>query len=749
MKSKALLLCATMLSVVWCGAAYAQTATNATTAIAAPAEGGGSGAGADAPSDKANTVGEVVVTAERRTVNLQKSNIAATVLNEKDILRDGVFTVDQLQFVSPSLTVNSFGQGNDVDIRGIGKGEHNTQTGTGVITYRDGAPTFPGYFQEEPYYDIGNIEVLRGPQGTFSGQNATGGAIEVTTANPVINGGNTGYLYARYGNFNDGQVQGAVNLPINDTMAARVSFNLQHRDTFYNLSGPWTGDPNLNWASFRFSLLWTPNPQTTVLWKTDADYLSNGGYFGDAQTNTETKHIYDVAMNWHTSAIDQGVRSILKVDYLDSAGIDFRSITSAQWARSGWTGDIDGTASNLPGENNWMIDEAVDTTLLTQEFNVISPSNERLTWVLGAYGQSLVYNFPFGQFDIGVPHGGVDEDLFGVNRTFSYAAFGQVGYKITDNLQLQVGLRYTNWATQNKATFLVPEYLAYGIDYYQDQTERGQNVTGKVALNWNIDPNNFAYAFVASGAKPGGLNTALYFYGGLVPPPFGQEYVTDYEIGWKSTMMDGHLRTQLGGYYNDFQHFQVITAIPNVPTQSTESNVPGHTKLYGLEASAQGVFGDFSFNMGLGLEHSELGTFWTENPTFGNDGNCNPTTGPTGPSLLCQNLKGHPQTYAPDFTFNVQAQFTFHLQGEDTLTPALMYAHISDQWATLFDVKANGDYLQARDLAGVTLAWKHDTWTTMLYCYNCTDDHYVAAVASPIRVAGAPRQFGISVMKTF
>ena len=172
MRIHALWLGASVLALGVCGAASAQTTS-------AP------------PADKpaAGGVQDVVVTAERRATNLQKTSIAATVLTGRDLTKMGVLSVDQLQFVSPSVVVNNFGQGNDFDIRGIGKGEHNSQTGTGVVTYRDGVATFPGYFQEEPYYDVANLEILRGPQGTFSGQNATGGAVLVTTNNPVIDGG--------------------------------------------------------------------------------------------------------------------------------------------------------------------------------------------------------------------------------------------------------------------------------------------------------------------------------------------------------------------------------------------------------------------------------------------------------------------------------------------------------------------------------------------------------------------------------
>lgn len=723
MKIHALWLGASVLALGWSGVANAAPAASA------------------AASNAGATVQELIVTAERRNENLQQTAIAATVMTGADLQKQGVVTVDQLQFISPSLTVNNFGQGNDFDIRGIGKGEHNTQTGTGVVTYRDGVATFPGYIQEEPYFDIASVEILRGPQGTFSGQNATGGAVIVNTVDPKIGGGYDGYVLAHVGNYSDWGVQGAVNLPINDTLAARVAINTEERNSFYHITGPWTGDPGLKWGSLRFSLLWTPTDQLKVLWKTDYGYLQNGGYFGDPITTKGTSSLFNFANNYKTYATDQFVRSILKIDYATADGITLRSISGYQQGHTAWTGDIDGTAAAAP---NYIIAEAVNERLWSQEFNIISPDKGPLTWVLGAYYQNNRYDFPSGLFDIGVPPGVVDEDLNGVNATYTAAAFGQASWNFGDGFQLQVGARYSKWSTTNRVHYTVPEF---GLAFFQDQTEDGNNFTGKVALNWNVDANNFLYAFVASGAKPGGLNTALYFGGGVVPPPFRQEYVTDYEIGWKSSMLDNHLRTQLGAYYNNFEHFQVITPIPNTPTQSTETNTPSGTKLYGLEASAQAVFGDFSFNVGLGLSKSELGTFYAQDPRLPIVGTCNPSIGPATTS--CVNLKGHPQTYAPDTTFNVLAAYNFHLPNGDLLTPSANYSHISDQWGTLFDNMAAGDYLAARNVWGATLAWTHGDIVTTLYGTNLGDDHYVAALLPPIRMAGAPRQFGVRVMKPF
>src|SRR5580698_11436571 len=252
-------LLVSVLALACCRAVLAQTAP-ATAATGA--------------NDASGPLEEVVVTAERRSTNLQTTAVSATVLNAADLAAKGVNLVDQLQFIAPSVTIDNFGQGIDFDVRGIGKGEHNTQTPTGVITYRDGVATFPGYMTEEPYYDVADIEVYRGPQGTLVGQNATGGAVFVTTANPKIDGGFSGYGQAQYGNYSDKAFQGAVNIPLTDTLAARVALFGDARNSFYNISDSDPADHcynnkysacqndynpgNMKWGAGRVSLLWQP-----------------------------------------------------------------------------------------------------------------------------------------------------------------------------------------------------------------------------------------------------------------------------------------------------------------------------------------------------------------------------------------------------------------------------------------------------------------------------------------------------------
>ncbi|HVT26889.1 MAG TPA: TonB-dependent receptor plug domain-containing protein, partial [Lacipirellulaceae bacterium] len=454
-------LSASVLALVMSGAAYAQTDTTDTSSKA-PATTGG--------------IETVVVTAERRSENLMTTPISADVFSGGDLVNKGVLKVDDLQFISPSVTVNNFGQGIDFNIRGIGKGEHNTQTLTGVITYRDGVATFPGYVAEEPYYDIQSVQILRGPQGTFVGQNATGGAVFVTSNDPVIGGGYDGYVMASIGNYTDGQLQGAVNIPVTDTFALRIAGFGEARGSFYSITdndpvdncpgGKYAGcKPGYNpgdmrWAAGRISALWKPTESLTVSFKYDADYLDNGAYpsspnyegfkdlpYGSGNPNPYYSDIFHITANAPMQGIDRFTRAILKADYILPGGSTLRSITAYQYASTIYTTDLDGTdygaLNYVPPAKNWTFFDHVDETIYSQEINLISPDTDRFTWILGLFGQNDLYNFPFGQFDTGVPQGVLDSTLYGKNEQVALASFGQVGYKLTDDLQVQFGARYS------------------------------------------------------------------------------------------------------------------------------------------------------------------------------------------------------------------------------------------------------------------------------------------------------------------
>lgn len=698
--------------------------------------------------------GDIIVTAQRRSENLMKTPIAASVLTGQDLAAKGVVNVDQLQFAIPSVTVNNFGQGLEFNIRGIGKAEHNTQTTTGVITYRDGISTFPGYFQEEPYFDIASVQVLRGPQGTIAGQNSTGGAVFVTTNDPNPKAGYSGYLQGQVGNYADAGLQGAINLPISDTLTARIAFFGERRDGFYHITGPggtkYTGDNgDLREGAVRLSLLWKPTEHLSILSKTDYDYLKLGAYPADPYTdrfkfmpgtttpNPNYRDLFDITANSPQQARDRFVRTLLRVEYDFDSGVKLRSLTGYQAGNTLYRADLDGTATG-----NSTFFDSVDEHLFTQEFNLVSPDTGRFTWLLGTYGQwdKYIFKAPF-QFLVGTPAGNplTEYRLDGTNPERSLAVFGQIGFQITDKLKLEVGGRYTDSRTTNHV-----RVLQYGTPIADEQTDKSHNFSYKASLGWAVDSDNYLYGFVATGFRPGGLNVPV----GLgQPAPFDGEKVTSFEGGWKANFLGGRVRTTIDAFYNDYKNFQVIIGYPQFPTFGIELNVPKTTKIYGVEAEADAKFGNFSFDFGVSALHSSLGQFFATDPRVPSILTCDPATGPT--SITCINLKGRDQTYAPNFTFNVGAQYDFKLKNGDTITPRVNFGHIGPQWATLFENPLLGDRLGDRNIMGAQLAWMHGTWVATLFSANLTNQHYVGALQSNLDFAGPPRQYGLKVLKTF
>ena len=688
---------------------------------------------AGAPS--ATSVGEVVVTAERRSRSVQTTPISVTVLAGADLQKQGITSVDQLQFAMPSLTLQNFGQGNSFDIRGIGKGDSSSTVGVGVITYRDGVATFPGYFQDEPYYDLASIEVLRGPQGTFIGQNATGGAVFITEANPSFDGYH-GFIQGQYGNYNDAQVRGAINLPISDTLAARVAFNDEYHDSFYHITGPYSGDPGrLRESNVRGSLLWQPTTNFRALFKVDYNYVDRGG--DPADPATATNDPFHITSNAHWLAIDQFVRTVADLSYTLDDGIKIRSVSGYQQGRTSTKLDLDGTSA-LP----LTFQDGVGEKIFSQELNVISPDKGFLTWIAGMYYQHDSDHYPTNTgYNIGEPSGVYNFTFNGANPRETLAEFGQVSFNLPYGLQIQGGLRNTYSRDTNRAQFGIPEY---GIFLYQDQTERDSKVTGKVALNWTINRNNFLYAFIATGHKGGGLNSPS---GVALPTEFKPEDVRDYEVGWKATTLGGHLRTQIGGYYNDYDNFQVSISDPNSPANSLLLNVPSTTKIYGIETQAEATFGGLAMNFGASYLNSQLGNFYASDPRLpATQASCQISTGPAGGS--CVNLSGVDQVYAPHVTFNASARYAFELP-QGTLTPRLDFGHIGPQWATLFEDRALGDRLETRNLLNANIDYVYGTWTVSAYGTNLNNQHYISGILSGLRYAGAPRQYGVRLAKSF
>ncbi len=682
------------------------------------------------PADKLE---EIVVTAERRSTDLQMTAISASVLTGEDLTARNINTIDSLAFTTPSLTVQSSGSTSLINIRGIGKSDGGSQDSSGVLIYRDGVSTTPnGLISDEPYYDIASVEVLRGPQGTFAGQNATGGAIFITEANPTLDRFG-GWVEGQYGNYDDARIRAALNIPLTSTLAIRLATDDENRDTLFNVTGPYTGNPGkLHSTNWRLSTLWQPTDDFTALLKLDYNYIDHGAPMGAPFTGLAA-NVFNLALDSHLGGLERQYRIVLQLNKQFADGITLKSISGYQMGRTSYSIDADGTATPPPLGLSPEISvvRATDRTV-SEEINLVSANTGPFTWVVGGVYQDDDLNTP--QFILSAAPGGTATEgltIFGAEdlavRT-SWGVFGQGGYAFTDALKLQFGARYSETTfTANSISELRFDGVPITTQTLSDAKESDNRVTYKVDLDYALDQQNFLYALVSTGHKGGGINA-----NGAV---FQPENVTDYEFGWKGTFFNSRLKTQVGPFYERYKDFQLAVFDP-VLGAGVDANATGTTTLKGIEAQMQAAIGGWGINLGTSYLSSKLGDFTaidSRNLAFGE-----------------QVMTGRALPNAPMWTAQVGIQYVLALPGNQTLTPRVDYGLVGSRWATVFQVPP-GDFLAEQNIFNATIKYEVGGGLAFtLYGTNLTNDHYVATqLLGNLGMPGPPRQFGIRIFKSF
>ena len=227
---------------------------------------------------------EVVITAERREATEQTTSISMEVFTGEQLASDGIREVRDLQNAMPGIQIQDNGNGSDVNIRGVGTSVFSPDVQMGVQIVNDGLVHGEPMGLNNAFFDVGTIEVLRGPQGTFIGQSAAGGAILINSANPDFDGIH-GYVDGGMGNYQYNTLEGALNLPISDTVAGRIAFLSEERESYYqNLGGAVLANNQESWGpgqldnrSLRLSLLWEPNENFSATFKVMQNTINHDG----------------------------------------------------------------------------------------------------------------------------------------------------------------------------------------------------------------------------------------------------------------------------------------------------------------------------------------------------------------------------------------------------------------------------------------------------------------------------------------
>ncbi|HEY5255789.1 MAG TPA: TonB-dependent receptor [Acidobacteriaceae bacterium] len=811
----------------------------------------------------ADALQEIVVTANRRAVSLQETPTTVTAIKGEQLQSLHINLTSDLQTTVPGFqSQNEGGQFLQNNIRGIGVEDLVPQVQIGVKTVLDGIVQDINIGLDQPLYDMADVEVLEGPQGTFAGASAIGGAILLNTANPNFDGLN-GYVQAGYGTYQDIHLQGAINLPVSDTLALRLAFNAEQEHSFYNDIGaspsgyyftsysataPQTDGPPhpLNQGSIGSGGLIDPgavdNHQVRIkaLWKPTDNFQSlstisysssvTGGqpaepnpgtyqnlfaYPGGCSTVAGTTFTGNQLVCTGAGATTQSTfyypgEKPFVLDYYGTAqqysdfsyqiseearytlpdGIVLRSLTGYFHMQAQSQSNI----SYGPQNAGWLYKPQGPDYLPSEEFDIISPTTGKLSWIAGAYYEYRYAPVPQSQLSVGAPYqpytAPTTDSVLAVSGATGRAGavFGQLNWQFTDTLQLQFGAR-ENWddnsasnpfnvapavgtvlpAPDGTGTYsILNTAAACGTLAPPCYKVLGQNTTtgryydavptGKVDLNWTPLPGQNFYVFYARGYAGGGVNA-----GSTDHLVFKPETVNDWEAGWKGRLFDGHMLTQIGLYYERVQNYQY-------PIEDTEANNDTSVGSYvgnfapslieGVSAAAQARFGGLGLDLAFDYNHTSLGNVQTVNNSAFPAGFGSPLANPqcvaghtyTAP-LQCfdytpylTNVSGEPNPFAPEIQANIAVDYKFNI-GLGTLDPRVTYDYTSKQYGAIFETSYNE--LGKRSIVGASLDWVVGKWDTQLYSTNLTNETYITANAGSTVYYGPPRQYGIQVSYRF
>ncbi|MDE1915360.1 MAG: TonB-dependent receptor [Sphingomonadales bacterium] len=557
----------------------------------------------NAPSDTGPA--EIVVTAQKSSEKLSKAPIAVSVVSQASLDRQSITSADKLVSTVPSLQLSA----NGFAIRGIG-------SNNGFSGYSTVATQFDGIYNPSSavlglaMFDIASIEVLRGPQGTVYGRNATAGVVNINTADPGSKLG--GSASVQYGRFRDIRAQAAVDVPVSDTFALRVAAFRQVSDGY----GPQDTKVRFDQADLtavRVTAKWQIVP--TLTWRVSGSYGANNGTTSAVYLNNYTYYPKAnlVAGTFGPATIVQAAPYTIYpgLDQVTSNRQDFKSYDLR--SKLVWQATDTLSLTYLAGYS-WLNNNGVTAAsgVFSQEY-LASKTNEwsheldlnyqhgPIKFVAGAY----LYkdNQPSGQRLLHAgntapaPFAGV-LNLFGpivastgnqiatinavdVVNTYagtgskSHAFFGQGTYALTDRLRATGGVRAT-WdeafdheqqlvclgGTITQSNISENSCPVGGALAYTDDRARTpahfSKVSWKGGLDYDLTRDVLAYATVSTGYRGGGLqssgNPAGY-------RQYAPETVTNYEAGLRANLLGRRLYIGLTGYQMDYRDLQVSSII--------------------------------------------------------------------------------------------------------------------------------------------------------------------------------------------
>lgn len=686
------------------------------------------------PAPAANTIEELIVTAQKREESAQEVPIALTALSGESLERQGVIGFQDLSTRVPSLRFGSgvTGGENVITLRGIGS-QNTTSGGDSPVAYNlDGVYLARTTSVDPEFFDINRIEVLRGPQGTLYGRNSVGGTVNVVTMHPQPTFG--AHVDALAGNYNAQVFRAWVNAPLvnegDHQVLARVSaVSAKHDGYQQNLFGGPGATHDADGQDF-----WMVRGELYFKLSEHADFL----LIGSASNNGDpvaTKTWWIEAPGRYGGAepflsdprkvrknspemFDQQSRYVSGTFDYDFGATTLTSVTgyaSGKWAQSN---DPDASELTIAQNPYWTLDQ----WQWSQELRLASnPSNHPLSWIVGAFYFREKAGQTFQYIDTGLNSPSPFTDTFvftngGIYKTESKAVFGQADYDLEKAgagipLTLTLGLRYTR-DTKHGFDFLnfnlprIPFVLPLSKNFDQSWSQ----TTGKLGAKYQVNPSLMVYANASTGYLSGG---------GLVgnfPGIYRPEKVKAYEVGFKSTLADHRMTFNAAVYRLEISDMQVF--VQDITGSRIDNAGKAHVNGVELEAVATPVDG-LRLNAAATFTKAEYDRYVTIDNRFASAApGCDATT------RLCD-FAGHRLVQTPEHTFNLGAQYAFQTSF-GTVTP-----RVDAFWSgDLFFLSANSprERQKAYSLLDANVVWRSpdQRWSVEGFVRNATDEDVIS-----------------------
>lgn len=756
---------------------------------------------------------EIIITAARRAESLQDSSLIIEAFGSDTLYEEGVTNAVELTRLVPSLQVGLAGPQLQVYMRGVGTPTATIIGSPAIAINKNGQYLSRTQSAGSSFYDLERVEVLKGPQGTLYGRNATGGAVNLITKGPDLDEFG-GYASVDFGNYSKKQFEGAVNMPISDTFALRASTFIIDRDGYMD-DGTMADE---HWSG-RLQSLWEPSEN--VSWRLEGQYsdydapIAGFTYFGaddpwestisdgaNAILAANASTFPSAAFPWINTApivpgamIPPGVNPAFPDGSTFFYGVDFFEDDSFQeltvwdisstltwdtdFATVTWLAsyqDMESSFTNYPGPNfsqlNPITGEPETSESFTSELR-LSNETDNWKWVAG------VNIWEEDQYSPTVVDQGAQQSLWvdTAQESESFGIFGDVVYSLSDELRLEVGLRYSeDEITHDFSRFALSDSLTCAPFFGNAQTENGvtfcttsardirnadfDSTDWKVGVEYDLSDDSMLFASVGTGYKAGGFSNTDSI-------AFEPEELTAYELGFRNLFMDGRL--QLNGdiffwEYENRQESQVGSDLSGIIGQTIVNAGESEIKGFGVDIVFAATendrirfaaeyldaeYTDFTFLQGESFTNGVCPT----TPT----GNMVAAPGPPGsmtPELLVD-CTGFESTRSPELSGNASYVHTFDL--ENGSLDANLNASYKDQvWTTANFLAAQ----RVPDLLTINASLTYNSadgqYTVVGYINNIDEDATFSAGLNHTQVPELvgfsptpPRTYGVRVRYNF